>query len=149
MYRPGIPGYSLSEVDYYAWIPASKRHDIPNHRLSLRKNLVTEDFEVYRAYTSQANAQILQNRKVVGHMVTFKESGVEEVAFKDKELQKALDFGNQEWDRMHGTDDYNREPDRLCTHGDSGTTATFCPVVRGLVDPEDPKPWGQGLGAWR
>ena len=134
-------------MDYYAWIPASKRDIIPNHRLSLRKNLVTGDFEIYRAYTRQANAQILQDREVVGHMVTFKESGVEEVAFKSKGLQEALDFGNREWDRFHKTrlrnraPDYVREPDRVCTHGDYRTTAMFCPVVKGLVDPADPKPW--------
>lgn len=136
---PENPGYSMAEPDYYAWIPADKRSAIPNHRLSLRKNLVTGEWEFYRAYTSQANVQILQNRKVLGHMITFSESGVEEVAFKTKDFQKALDWGNNEWRRMHGDD--GRE-DKPCTHGGSGTTsALFCPVVSGLVDPAAPKSW--------
>ena len=134
------PGYSMAEPDYYAWIPTDKRSAIPNHRLSLRKNLVTGEWEFYRAYTNQANVKILQNRKVLGHMITFNETGIEEIAFKTKDFEEALRFGNAEWKRMHGGD--GRDDDKPCTHGGSGSTsAMFCPVVKGLVDPAAPKSW--------
>ena len=45
---PNNKGYSLTEVDTYAWIP--ERMGIQSHRLSLRKNLTTGRFEVYRHY---------------------------------------------------------------------------------------------------
>ena len=45
---PNHKGYSLIEVDTYAWIP--ERMGIQSHRLSLRKNLETGMFEVYRHY---------------------------------------------------------------------------------------------------
>jgi hypothetical protein len=47
---PNHAGYSFVEVDRYSWIP--KGRGIQSHRLSLRKNLTTGEFEVYRSYTS-------------------------------------------------------------------------------------------------
>ncbi len=131
---PNIPGYSMSEVDYYAWIPADKWKEIPNHRLTLTKNLITEEYEFHRVYMNILIGQL----KGLGIVVTQRKAGYTEVAFKTKDLQEALDWGNKEVIRLHGHD---REPDKACTHGDWPGTAMFCPVLKGLVDPKNPKSW--------
>ena len=152
---PNIPGYSMSEVDYYAWIPADKQKEIPNHRLTLTKNLMTKEYEFHRVYMNTVIGQL----RGLGIVVTQQEKGYTEVAFKTKDLQEALDWGNREWNRFHQEDDYEREPDKVCTHGDwPGTairpprwrtarrsrSAMFCPVTKGLVDPKNPKPGDEG-----
>jgi hypothetical protein len=143
---PDSPGYSMSEVDYYAWIPAKWHSAMPNHRLSLRKNLVSGEYEMFRAYhrgTTVAQIKLVhEEREETGLMITHTPSGIEEVAFKSKDLQEILDWGNREWNLWHQAPDYKREPDRPCLHtGKYQETAMFCPVVKGLVDPEDPKSW--------
>jgi len=46
---PKNPDFSMTEVDYYAWIPYDMATpETPNHRLSLRKNLKTGEYELYR-----------------------------------------------------------------------------------------------------
>ncbi len=72
---PNSPGYSLPEVDYYAWIPHDKRGAMPNHRLSLRKNLVTGEWEFYRAYHSSTTLQQIQAGREQGVMVAIKHPG--------------------------------------------------------------------------
>jgi hypothetical protein len=48
---PRHKGYSMDEVDYYAWIPQSFIElGIRNHRLTLRKNLTDGVFEIVRHY---------------------------------------------------------------------------------------------------
>lgn len=47
---PNTPGYSMDEPDYYAWIPHKFHSQIPNHRLSLCKNLLTGEYEFHRVY---------------------------------------------------------------------------------------------------
>lgn len=100
------PDYSMCEVDYYAWIPAGS--GFPNHRLSLRKNLKTGEYEVYRHYvqthvTSRKELTVIQE----------KELGTEEVAFKSKDLAEAIKFADGEYKRFHGDDE---EPDQVCQH---------------------------------
>ena len=129
------PGYSMTEVDYYAWTPATMHAQTPNHRLSLRKNLVTGEYEFYRRYATRQIKTILAGSER-GLMITNKDSGIEEVVFRDKDFQKAIDFGNKEYARWHGEEHF----DEACTHGHE-STSTFCPVVEGLVDPSNPKPW--------
>lgn len=154
------PGYSHHEVDYYAWIPQNRGHVVPNHRLSLRRNLVTKEWELYRAYHRGTSIQQIKADRELGQvidtmttlleglpnkdlndktadnlrqlgvlLISHTPSGIEEVAFKSMDFEEALDYGNDEWNRMHKTDDYDRVPDRPCTHGDTGTTATFCAMV--------------------
>lgn len=99
------PLYSLQEVDYYAWIPHS--HHMLNHRLSLRKNLGTGEFEIYRRYYGRVVA--------VGPGLiasTSKDTGQEDVAFRGS-FEEALEFGNQEYERWHGKRDRSDEP---CPH---------------------------------
>lgn len=134
---PNSPGYSMAEVDYYAWIPAPRK-TVPNHRLSLRKNLVTGEWEFFRVYYSGTTVQQIRAGRECAVMISHTPSGIEEVAFKSVNFEEALKYGNEEYARWHGPDGRGDEP---CTHGDSGTTATFCPVVKGLVDIAAPKAW--------
>lgn len=86
------PKYAHMEVDVYAWVPS--RNPSENHRLSVRKNLETGEFEAYRHYH-------LKREKVV--------------ACADKNLQKVLDFTNKEFRRFHKPD-ADGELDRVCKH---------------------------------
>jgi hypothetical protein len=45
--NPNNSKYANYEIDFYAWIPPGEGID---HRLSLRKNLGTGRFEIYRNY---------------------------------------------------------------------------------------------------
>lgn len=103
------PRYSLAEVDMYAWVPAGS--GARNHRLSLRRNLVTGEFEVYRRYVTRVAGQFAG-----AVIVTNVDDGDEEVAFTGS-LEGALQFGNREWNAFHATDDHEREEDRACEHG--------------------------------
>ena len=99
------PGYSLHEVDYYAGVPACNR-DVPNHRLSLRKNLTTGNFEVYRRYL---------RRKVVTKpcfmVISSTDMGLEEVMFAGS-FSEAMAYGDSEYRKYHG----GKEPDKVCQH---------------------------------
>ena len=124
---PDLPGYSLHEVDYYAWIPQNRGHVLPNHRLSLRRNLVTMEWEFYRAYHRGTTVQQIKAGRDVAIMVIHLSGDIVETAFKTKDFKAALDYGNAEWNRMHKTDDYEREPDMPCSHGGAyGTYTTLC-----------------------
>jgi len=85
---PKNPDYSLLEVDYYAWIP--KNNHIVSHRLSLRKNLKTGKFEVYRFFYTRR---------------------IEEVAFEGS-FEEALKFADAEYEKWHG----KKESDKVCQH---------------------------------
>jgi len=99
------PNYSQHEVDYYAWIPANV--ELPNHRLSLRKNLETGFFEVYRRFF----------RRLVTLTPNFiyatgDDTGLEEVAFEGS-FEDALEFANNEYERWHGKE---HDRDKACQH---------------------------------
>lgn len=127
---PDSPGYSLPEVDYYAWIPAKYRGEVPNHRLSLRFNLVEKQWELYRAYSTTQIGQLKQ-RQLQGVVISFKPTGVEEIVYTEPfdNFNEILRKGNDEWNRWHKTPDYEREPDRPCTHRPP-EMSTFCIVAR-------------------
>jgi len=75
--RPDLrnPKYACTEIDLYAHILEDWKQPDFNHRLSIRKNLETQEFEVYRFF--------LRSRK-------------EEVVFSSKSLEEVVDFGNNE-----------------------------------------------------
>ncbi len=106
---PNNPKYSMLEVDIYAWIPYDKQveYGVQNHRLSLRKNLETGEFEVYRRY----HRPLIINRKAVT-IFTHQDLGIEEVVFKSKSLEEAVEFANKECEKFHG----EIEPDKVCQH---------------------------------
>jgi len=76
---PKNPCYSLVEVDIYGWIPRDFWDEVRNHRLSLRKNLKTGRFELYRHYYTD---------------------GYDEVIFAGS-LEECLKKAEEEWKRFH------------------------------------------------
>lgn len=102
---PKNPYYSLDEVDYYAWVPALM--GIDNHRLSLRKNLITGEFEVYRRFYQRR--LVAPHPNIIG--VVSHDTGLEEIAFRGT-FEEALRFADKEYYKYHG----EREPDKPCKH---------------------------------
>jgi len=113
---PDNPDYSMAEVDYYAWIPAGS--GFPNHRLSLRKNMKTREYEVYRYYVEQR----LISRGALT-VITNVPMEREEVAFKSLSLEEAIRFAGNEFKRFHGLD----HEDKVCQHK-YPIKAFFCKV---------------------
>jgi hypothetical protein len=103
------PKYSMREVDFYAFIPHSSQREfnVRSHRLSLRKNLETGKFEVYRYYY---------------------EDDTEEVAFEGR-FEDALEFANREVNKYWGFLG-KREPDIPCEHKPPNIDSIFCPKAR-------------------
>jgi len=99
------PKYSMREVDYYAFIPFKAREKVRNHRLTLRKNLETKEFEVYRFYY---------------------EAKTEEVVFSSKSLAEAIKFADGQWNKFFGSN-FKKEPDILCQHKKPIIDHPFCP----------------------
>ena len=106
--------FSFGELDFYSWIPQSRGES--NHRLSLRKNLVTDKYEVYRAFA----VTVTRNSSTV-LMLSTQEYGKVAVVFVSDSLQEALDFGDGEVQRFH---DHNPH-DKVCTH-EYPNRATLC-----------------------
>jgi hypothetical protein len=102
---PKRPEVSAHEVDYYAWVPAGCK--INNHRLSLRKNMETGQFEVYRHFYLPTE----QLRPVVGREAVITASATQ-VIFSGS-FTGALAFANAELKRVHGVE---REDDIACPH---------------------------------
>jgi len=100
------PGYSHTEIDYYAWIPQGS--GMPNHRLSLRKNLKTQEYEIYRHYYEQ---HLISRGPVT--IITGADTGVEDVAFSSKDLTETIKFADGEWRRFHGEEKWQ---DQVCKH---------------------------------
>jgi hypothetical protein len=101
------PQYSFREVDIYAWIPFGSH--LPNHRLSLRKNLKTGKFELYRFYHKTEE---------------------EEVIFEG-DFETALQVANEEWNKFHSCwAGILREPDEPCQHKPPKIDRYFCPYAK-------------------
>jgi hypothetical protein len=83
------PKYSMMEVDYYGHVPADA--DLENHRLSLRKNLETGRYEVYRF---------------------FQKEGRSVVAYSSRSLRRAIEWACEERKRVWGID----VVDTVCRH---------------------------------
>lgn len=74
---PRRPSISAHEMDFYAYIPASaiKKYAMHTHRLSLRKNMQTGQFEVYRFYPN--------NRTIITVRDTAKDKPIYDVTNDD------------------------------------------------------------------
>ena len=107
---PKNPQYSLREVDFYNFIPydSQKKYGIESHRLSLRKNLATGKFEIYRF---------------------FYENEKEETIFTGN-LEECLKFAHKEWMKYWGHLG-KREPDKVCKHKYPTIDRFFCPKIEG------------------
>lgn len=84
--NPNNVKYANYEINFYAWIPVG---DVEDHRLSLRKNIDTREFEIYREFSA---------------------SSAEEVIFRGK-LLEAIQYGDNEMSRFHGFNPENKECD--------------------------------------
>ncbi len=109
---PNIPGSSMDEVDYYSWIPAKFHSQTPNHRLTLLKNLITDEYEFHRIYINTLVGRL----RNLGIVVTQREAGYTEVAYTTKSLQEAVDWGNREYNRFHHVPGEERHDDKICQH---------------------------------
>jgi len=106
---PYKKGYSLLEVDIYAWIPSKYQIEVANHRLSLRKNLKTGLFELYRYYYHNHS---------------------EEVIFQGS-FEEALKRANEEWNKYHSEwAGKSREPDIPCKHEPPQIDLWHCPKAK-------------------
>ena len=106
------PKYSMMENDIYAWIPVDKQVKVPNHRLSIRKNLKTKKFELYRYFYHPV--QIEMPNAII---ITSVDGHDEEVILKSKSLKKILVKANDEWNRFHsGWANTERDRDEVCKH---------------------------------
>jgi len=92
---PHDPTYSMQEYDLYAWIPVASRNGVDTHRLSIRKNHQTDEFELYRQYFDYTGARTKL-----------------EVLFKDEDFAKVIDRGNAERRKFLTVD----EDLTVCTH---------------------------------
>lgn len=77
------------EPNFYVWIPAEKEPKFGNHRLTLRKNMDTGKFEVYRSFRN----------------------GTEDVIYEGR-FEAALKAGCVEYRKFHGRD----LNDKACRH---------------------------------
>lgn len=84
--------YSQHEIDYYAFIPKNKQSIVENHRLSLRKNLVNNLYELYRHYHTTGKDI---------HLISF------------RSLVDAVSYACDEYRRFFGSDDHK---DIVCDH---------------------------------
>jgi hypothetical protein len=79
--NPQNPEFSLLEPNFYVWIPAEKKTESDNHRLSIRKNMETGKFEVCRSFRD----------------------GSEHVIYQGS-FENALKRGSKEFKKFHGRD---------------------------------------------
>ena len=101
--NPKNPGYSLAEVEYYPRIPAGSA--LSNHSLSLRKNLATGKFEMYRRHY---HGYVSAGRGIMADRGTT----LENVVFRSSSLDEAIDFAHKECVKYHGIG----EKDKVCKH---------------------------------
>lgn len=126
---PKTPKYSMTEVDFYSHIPPTAPLGTPfnmrNHRLSLRKNLETGQFEVYRCFMQRSlTSQKVQmedeaGRPILARLTLITNRPVQQkvmvVAFDSKDLREAVRFASGEarrfWSGLH-----KEEDDKVCEH---------------------------------
>ena len=126
---PALPDYSMCEVDYYAWIPAEAQRSMeygttdgrtwskeatPNHGLSLRKNLKSGEYEVFRRFARDEDAAKCQNWSLASTGGGF--GGVQiyrvEVICHSPDLGLAIGAASAEYMKFHG----NKSSDKVCEH---------------------------------
>ena len=94
---PNDENYSMHEVDCYIYVPLPKRNGGENHRLFLRKNLITEEYELCRSFYASDYSGL--------------EMGLD-VIFKDKDLTQVIERANTERREVWP----DKEDNTVCTH---------------------------------
>ena len=109
---PENPDYSQTEIDFYGWIPydAQRKYKEGNHRLSLRKNLRTGKFELYKAYFDEV-MRVLPDGLV--WIAPLRETKIV-VVYENEDLEKVLRVAHEYWELYHGKG--KRQPDKVCQH---------------------------------
>ena len=115
---PKNKGYSMTEIDWYGWIPPIST---PNHRLTLRKNLRENVYEVFRYYY---DSQYWKNSPMEDEYNLI-------VRFKSKSLKEAIDYADAQWNIFHGVTRGSKEPDEVCLH----KTCRFADKHKGIPVP--------------
>lgn len=107
--------YSQAECDVYAWIDQGRATlaGMENHRLSLRRNLKTGNFEVYRLYHKEV-VRAHSGVVMISHDV---QSGRPvDIAFVSSNFEETLRFINAEWDKWHWREGDPHHLDVPCEH---------------------------------
>jgi hypothetical protein len=69
---PRNPKISLVEIDQYGHVPlGSAIHPVEQHRLTLRKNLETGEYEAYRHYHQTKRDEVIFSSKDLGKIVSL------------------------------------------------------------------------------
>lgn len=109
-------GYSMTEIDFYAWIPGKFHKEYGNHRLTMWKNLKTNKYELIKVFMEQT-IQAFQIQKNTGVMVMNTPSNKKvEVVFANESMEIVLAEAHGLWNKFHGTEDYERQMDEICNH---------------------------------
>lgn len=110
---PKHKGYSMAEIDFYSSISTKFHKTEKNHRLTLWKNLQTNQYELIK---------IIQ-RQIIGYnpmfgctMVMNHPTGEREVVFSHEDLDPVLVEANGLYNHYNSTEDYKEEPHTVCEH---------------------------------
>ena len=108
---PDDPGYSLLEVQFYAWTArrSQRVEGIPEHGLYLRKNLKTGKFELVREYDGPVRFRYDYQPRM---LMQVEHGMVNEVIFTGG-LHEGLQAGDYEYTRFFGRRDL---VDGMCMH---------------------------------
>ncbi|MFX0132023.1 MAG: hypothetical protein ACFFDN_00125 [Candidatus Hodarchaeota archaeon] len=103
----------MTEIDFYMDIPVKFHNSEKNHRLSLRKNLTTEKYELIKVIQKQ----------IIGYapffgctMIMNHPTGQIEVIFSHKDLEPVLVEANGIYNYYNSTEDYIEAPHIVCEH---------------------------------
>jgi len=109
-------GYSFAEIDFFSWIPHKFHEQCGNYRLTLWKNLKTNKFELIKVFMQQS-VKTFQMNQNTGVLITNTETGEQiEVVLSNESLEPILTEAHELWNKFHGSHDYKREIDTICTH---------------------------------
>ena len=99
-------GYSFKEVDCYAWIPTSaqKRYGVVNHRLTIWKNLKTNEFELIAMPVRESFRALVLPGNIGGAvMITNEETGEKhKVVIAHKDLAVICQEASALQEKYHG-----------------------------------------------
>lgn len=99
-------GYSMLELDFYMFNPERIRRPELDHRLTMRKNLKSNKYELYRFYFSSKRLETI---------------------FVSNNLQDVLNKANIQCNKVHKLFENDpRQPDLACNHESSQLDSFHC-----------------------
>lgn len=116
MKDPNEVWHSMTELDFYAWIPVKFTNTERNHRLKMWYNFKNKKYELVKDYMEHSE-DIINIGNMIGLIVGNSDTGKREVIFANESLQAVLDEANGLWNHYHSEwADKIREPDKVCQH---------------------------------